>query len=158
MMTRIPGFILGALALSVPASAQTARPMLDYASAAKMRDACVAYAAGQGGSISIAVYDEELRLISFGMMDGASNASSDLAHWKGKAAASYRVASADLANWNAPNAPGIATFPGGVPVFTADGKALGAVGVSGMSPSEDVACARAGLEAAGLKETAKQGE
>lgn len=157
-MMRIPGFILGVLALSVPASAQTARPMLDYASAAKMRDACIAYAGGKGASVSIAVYDAGLRLMTFDMMDGASSATGDLAHWKGKAAASYRMASADLANWNAPNAPGIATFPGGVPVFTADGKPLGSVGVSGMTPAEDVACAKAGLAAAGLKETAKQGE
>ncbi len=155
---RIPAIILGALVLSVPASAQTARPMLDYASAAKMRDACIAYAGGKGSSISIAVYDTEMRLLSFSMMDGASNATSDLAHWKGKAAASYRVASADLGNWNAPNAPGIATFPGGVPVFTADGKPLGSVGVSGMTPAEDVACAKTGVEAAGLKDSAKKAE
>lgn len=155
---RIPGIILGALALSVPANAQSARPMLDHASAAKIRDACVAYAAGKGASISIAVYNAEMRLISFDAMDGASYAVGDLAHWKGKAAAGYRVASADLANWNAPHAPGIATFPGGVPIFTADGKPLGGVGVSGMTPAEDVVCAQKGLEAAGLADTAKNAE
>jgi hypothetical protein len=31
--------------LAAPAGAQTARPMLDYASAATIRDACVAWAA-----------------------------------------------------------------------------------------------------------------
>ena len=157
-MKKYLGAILAALTLSVPVSAQTARPMLDYANAAKMRDACVAYASGQGASISIAIYDDELRLISFSMMDGASNASGELAHWKAKAAASYRVASADMAKWNAPNAPGIATFPGGLPLFTAEGKPLGSVGVSGSSPSGDVACAKAAVAAAGLTDTAKQGQ
>jgi uncharacterized protein GlcG (DUF336 family) len=49
-------------------------------------------------------------------------------------------------------APQVVIVPGGVPVFTADGKArIGAVGVSGEAPADDAACAEAGVRAAGLR-------
>jgi uncharacterized protein GlcG (DUF336 family) len=50
------------------------------------------------------------------------------------------------------SAPHVVTVPGGVPVWSADGKVrLGAVGVSGEAPSDDVGCAEAGVRAAGLR-------
>lgn len=136
-----------------PLAAQSARPMLEYASAAAMRDGCVAYAKENSISVAIAVYDDELRLVSFDMMDGTSNISGELAHWKAKGAANYRVASADTAKWNVPHVPGIATFGGGVPVFTAEGAPLGAIGVSGSTQDGDIACAMAGIAAAGLTDS-----
>ena len=36
--------LLAALAMSAPAVSQTPRPMLDYASAATIRDTCIAWA------------------------------------------------------------------------------------------------------------------
>jgi uncharacterized protein GlcG (DUF336 family) len=140
-------------ALAAPAGAQTARAMLDYATAAKMRDTCTTYAREQGVGVAIAIYDDEGRLVTFDLMDGIVNVSSELAHWKARAAMNYRAASADMARWNAANAPGIATFPGGIPFYTAAGEPLGAIGVSGSTPDGDLACARAAVAAAGLKET-----
>jgi uncharacterized protein GlcG (DUF336 family) len=50
------------------------------------------------------------------------------------------------------NAPHVVTVPGGVPVWSADGKTrLGGVGVSGEAPADDAACAEAGIRAAGLR-------
>jgi uncharacterized protein GlcG (DUF336 family) len=50
------------------------------------------------------------------------------------------------------DAPHVVTVPGGVPVFSADGKSrIGAVGVSGEAPADDAACAEAGIRAAGLR-------
>ncbi|MND09203.1 hypothetical protein D3C83_323520 [compost metagenome] len=49
--------------------------------------------------------------------------------------------------------PGLATWEGGLPIFSADGVALGGVGVSGADSAEDAACGKAGIVAAGLKET-----
>lgn len=144
------------LSVSAPVSlsAQAARPMLEYAAAAAMRDGCVAYAREHDMQVAIAVYDDELRLVSYDRMDGASHGAGELAHWKAKGAASYRVATADQAKWNVPHVPGIATFGGGVPVFTQDGAALGAIGVSGSTMEADTACAMAGVAAAGLKDKA----
>jgi uncharacterized protein GlcG (DUF336 family) len=46
----------------------------------------------------------------------------------------------------------VVTVPGGIPVFSADGRArLGAVGVSGESPADDEACAEAGVAAGGFR-------
>ena len=149
------GFVLAAaVALAVPAAAQTPRPMLDHATAAKMRDACVAYADQHNVAVAIAIYDDEGRLVTFDLMDGIVNVSSELAHWKAKAAINYRVPSGEMAKWDSANVPGIATFPGGIPFYSANGSPLGAIGVSGSSPDGDLACAKAAVAAAGLKETA----
>ena len=43
--------------------------------------------------------------------------------------------------------PRVVTFGGGVPIFEGD-ILIGAVGVSGVSEEEDIACAQAGIEAA----------
>ena len=145
--------LLGALALAVPATAQTPRPMLDYATAATMRDACVAYARAHGTAVAIAIYDDEGRLVTYAVMDGVVNAAGELAQWKAKAAVGYRVATADMAKWGAGGVPGVATLPGGVPLFTPEGVALGAIGVSGGSQGADLPCAQAAVAAAGLKET-----
>jgi len=50
------------------------------------------------------------------------------------------------------HAPHVVTVPGGVPIWSADGKArIGGVGVSGEAPADDAACAEAGIAAAGLR-------
>ena len=150
--------IICAAALAVattlsPAAAQTARPMLDYASAAAIRDGCLAWAAERGLHVAVAVYDESGRLITFALADGTPTAVADFAMWKGRSAATIHVASKETANWG-PGAPGLATWEGGTPVFTTDGVALGGVGVSGADSAEDSACGVAGIAAAGLRSTA----
>jgi uncharacterized protein GlcG (DUF336 family) len=53
-------------------------------------------------------------------------------------------------------APNVVTVAGGIPVYSADGKQfIGAVGVSGEAPSDDAACAEAGVKAAGLASSRK---
>ena len=145
------GFIAAAIVLAVPASAQRARPMLDYETAATMRDACLAFAAEKQVDVAIAIFDDAGRLITFAKMDGVSTVVEQLAQWKGKSAATYRTASADTAKWNAPTAPDIATFGGGQPFFTPDGTPLGGIGVSGAVTEDDIACGKAAVAAAGLK-------
>ena len=150
------GFVLlAALALAAPAGAQTARPMLDYATAVTMRDACVAYARAHETSVAIAIFDDAGRLVTYDVMDGVVNVAGELAQWKAKGAVGYRVSTADMAKWGAVGVPGVATLAGGSPMFTADGIALGAIGVSGGSQGTDVPCAQAAIAAAGLLEIAK---
>ncbi|MEO5705993.1 MAG: heme-binding protein [Alteraurantiacibacter sp.] len=135
------------------AAAQTARPMLDYASGATIRDSCLAWAQERNLTVAVVVYDEAGRLITFAVMDGTPTAVTDFAMWKGRSAATIHVASKETANWG-PGAPGLASWEGGTPIFTADGAALGGVGVSGSSSADDSACGLAGIAAAGLRPTA----
>ena len=149
-----PDLVRAALAAAllvsvVPGQAQTARPTLDYATAAQIRDGCLAWAGERGLDVAVAVYDESGRLVAFALADGAPTAVADFAMWKGKSAATIHVASKETANWgNGP--PGLATWEGGTPIFTPDGTALGGVGVSGASGAEDSACGEAGIAAAGM--------
>ena len=151
-MKKAVAALLAILALPVQGAAQTPRPMLDYAGAATIRDACLAWAAERDLTVAVAVFDEAGRLVAFAHMDGAASAVGDFAQWKGRSAATIHVASAETAEWGR-GPPGLATWEGGLPVFSAEGVALGGVGVSGAESAEDVACAKAGIAAAGLRET-----
>jgi uncharacterized protein GlcG (DUF336 family) len=142
-------------AAAMPALAQTPRPMLDYATAAKIRDGCLAVAAQKGFALGIAVFDNTGRLIAFAKMDGASTGAAELAQWKGKSAAVYGFPTSETAKWNGYSAPDMATFEGGVPFYGQDGTQLGGVGDSGAESKDDVACGLAGVAAAGLRGTAK---
>jgi len=144
--------MLAMLALAAPGAAQTARPMLDYASAAKIRDGCVAWASERKLSVAVAVFDERGTLMAFALMDGAASAVGGYAQWKGRSAATIHVASAETANWGRGPAE-LATWEGGTPVFSGEGVPLGGVGVSGAESSEDAACGQAGIAAAGLRNT-----
>lgn len=137
------------LGFAVPGSAQTARPMLDYGTAAQVRDGCLAWAAARGLTVAVAVYDESGRLLAFALADGAPTAVADVAMWKGKSAATIHVSSKETANWG-PGAPGLASWEGGTPIFTPAGAALGGVGVSGASSADDSSCGEAGIAAAGM--------
>ena len=151
-MNKAVAAMLAVLALPAPLAAQTPRPMLDYASAATIRDACLAWAAERDLAVAVAVFDESGKLLAFAQMDGAASAVGDFAQWKGRSAATVHVASAVTAEWGR-GPPGLATWEGGIPVFSRDGVALGGVGVSGAESADDVACGKAGIAAAGLSET-----
>ena len=153
-MKKAVAALLAVLALPAPAAAQTARPMLDYASAATIRDTCIAWATQRNLKVAIAVYDERGTLLTLALMDGAASAVSEFAQWKGRSAATIHVASAETARWG-DGPPGLATWEGGTAIFSADGAPLGGVGVSGADSAEDAACGQAGIAAAGLKEKAE---
>ena len=142
---------VAALALMLsPANAQTVRPTLDYGSAAKIRDICLAWASAHKIKVAIAIFDSAGNLIAFAHMDGAPSAVAAIAQWKGKSAAIMQEASAETAKWGG-SAPNIANWGGGIPILTAEGVALGGVGTSGGEVPEDIACGTAGITAAGLK-------
>ena len=143
------------VAVHASAPAQGLRPMLSLDTAAKVRDTCLAWAKERKLNVAIAVYDDAGRLVTFARMDGANTAVSDIAMWKGRSAATYRVASAETAKWNNPAFPGISTGGGGTPIFTADGKPLGAIGVSGAATEEDIACGEAAIAAVSLRTKAQ---
>lgn len=138
--------------LTSPAIAQTARPTLDYASAATIRDACLTWAKQRSLKLAVVVLEPHGMPITLAHMDGVSNAGGEIAQWKAVSAAKFGRPTADIAAMNPPaGMPSVAPMQGGVPIYTAEGALLGGVGVSGAKPAEDAACAAAGIEAAGLK-------
>ena len=119
-------------------------------------DGCAAHAKGKGQSHAIAVYDRGGHPVAVLRMDGNPPGVTDFAMQKAAAVAHWQFSTADMqtAAKETPGfgtAPRVVTVPGGLPVFSADGKTfIGAVGVSGEAPTDDAACAEAGVKAAGL--------
>lgn len=150
-MMRRP-LIAFACCLAAPAGAQTARPTLDYASAATIRDTCVGWAGQRGLKVAVVVLEPHGMAVTLAHMDGVSVAGGEIAQWKAVSAAKFGRATGEMAAMNPPaSMPAVATLTGGVPIYTPDGVLLGGVGVSGAKPADDAACATAGIEAAGLK-------
>lgn len=154
--------LLAALPLilcAAAAPAQDLRPVLSAASAQTIVSTCAGMAGERQWNLSIAVLDHGGNLAAFLRMDRTSLASVDVAQWKANAAAHWGTATKQMAERAAAvpsyaHAPNIATFEGGVPVYSADGKVLlGGVGVSGAASADDAACARAGIAKAGLSDS-----
>jgi uncharacterized protein GlcG (DUF336 family) len=104
----------------------------------------------------IAIVDTGANLVGFHRMDGALLASIDIARNKAYSSASLKMPTDEIGEAAQPgeslfgigntNGGRIVTFGGGFPVEI-DGNVIGAIGVSGGSPEEDMAVARAGLNA-----------
>jgi glc operon protein GlcG len=124
--------------------------------ASQIIDGCAAHAKSKGQSHAIAVYDRGGQPVAILRMDGNPPGVTDFAMQKAAAVAHWQFSTADMqtAAKETPgfgNAPRVVTVPGGVPVYSSDGKLfVGAVGVSGEAPADDAACAEAGVKAAGL--------
>lgn len=108
-----------------------------------------------GAEVSVAVVDAGGNLIAFVRMDGAEIAGPTLAVDKAYTSVSNRISTQELSVLAAPGGPlfglhsngggRFVIFGGGMPIFDGDGVVLGAIGVSGGTVGEDVACATAGL-------------
>jgi glc operon protein GlcG len=139
------------------ASAQPARLQLDATAAQAIVAGCARHAASLHHSQAIVVVDPGGHLIAALRMDGNAFGSVDFATAKAEAAAAWGFSTAGMAEGarmtpGFASAPHVVTVPGGIPVFSADGRErLGAAGVSGESPADDEACAEAGVTAAGLR-------
>jgi uncharacterized protein GlcG (DUF336 family) len=146
--------VLGALLL-VPAA--TDAQTLDARTAQAIIAGCVAESTPRMQSHAIVVVDVGGHEVASLRMDGNGSGIFDFALAKAQAAAAWGFSTAQMVE-SAKGMPGFAsaphvvTVPGGVPVWSADGKVrLGAIGVSGESPADDVGCAEAGVRAAGLR-------
>jgi glc operon protein GlcG len=121
-----------------------------------MIDGCLAHSKAKGQSHAIVINDAGGHPIAILRMDGNAPGVTKFAIQKAEAVAYWRFSTAEM-EASAKRTPGFAqaphvvTVPGGIPVYSADGKAfVGAVGVSGEAPQDDVACAQAAVKAAGL--------
>lgn len=147
--------VVGTAALLMPASANA--QALDARAAQAIVAGCVAQSTLKMQSHAIAVVDTGGHLIAALRMDGDGSGIFDFALAKAEAAAAWGFSTAQMmdAATGTPGfayAPHVVTVPGGVPVYSADGKVrIAAVGVSGEAPPDDAACAEAGVRAAGLR-------
>lgn len=103
--------------------------------------------------MNIAVVDAGGNLKAFARMDGAWLGSIDIAIKKANTARYFDMPTAALGPVAQPGESlyhiefsngGLITFPGGLPLTTADGTVVGAVGVSGSTVDNDQAVAEAG--------------
>ncbi|MCU1643776.1 MAG: hypothetical protein JWN03_4051 [Nocardia sp.] len=106
--------------------------------------------------MNIAVVDAAGHLLHFSRMDDALLGSIDIALRKAKTAILFRMPTAVLGTLSRPDGPiygielsndGLISFGGGLPITDADGRAIGAVGVSGGTADQDVQIAQACLAA-----------
>lgn len=138
------------------AAAQPAR-VLDAKTAQAIVQGCATHAAAKKQSHAIAVVDTGGNVVAALRMDGNASGIFDFALAKAQASAAWGFSTAQMLD-SARGTPGfdraprVVIVPGGLPVFSADGKVrIGAVGVSGEAPTDDAACAEAGIKAAGLR-------
>jgi uncharacterized protein GlcG (DUF336 family) len=101
----------------------------------------------------IAVVDAGGNLKAFVRMDGAWIGSIDIAIKKAKTARFFDMPTGEIGKLSQPGGPlyqievsnhGLITFPGGIPLKTADGTVIGAIGSSGSTVDNDHAVAAAG--------------
>lgn len=109
-----------------------------------------------GVPMNVAVLDSGANLKAFLRMDGALLGSIDIALRKAKTAALFGMNTESVGEFCRPGGTspgleatngGLVVFAGGVPLRDADGRLIGAVGVSGGSVAQDFQVARAAAAA-----------
>ncbi len=131
---------------------------LNLHEANELIDRAHAKAAELGIRITVAVVDEGGLLVALARMDGAAPLTPQIAEAKAVGAAMLHRDGASLGDL-AKDRPGffsvadrlvrVPIVPGlGSVLIKRDGKVLGAVGVSGGRPEQDLECAEAGISAA----------
>jgi uncharacterized protein GlcG (DUF336 family) len=143
--------LIASAALAQPA------PVLDARAAEAIVHGCATHALAKHQSHAIAVVDTGGQLLATLRMDGNGSGMMDFAIAKAQAAAAWGFSTAEMLQGargtpGFDRAPHVVIVPGGVPVFSADGKTrIGAAGASGEAPEDDAACVEAGIKAAGLR-------
>ncbi len=134
---------------------------LDLADADLIVDAAMVMAQQMSARVSIALVDAAGILITFRRLDGASVASVEASAAKARTAAltgsdsvfveqSIAAGRTALLSLQGVLHQPCALMAGGL-VFRFQGEVMGAIGVSGMTPDQDLAIARAGFEAFELR-------
>ncbi len=109
-----------------------------------------------GVPMNVAVYDDGANLKAFARMDGAFLGSADIAMNKARTAALFGFNTEALYEFVKPGGTspgfdrsngGLVVFAGGIPVRDAEGRMIGAVGVSGGAVAQDFEVAQAAVAA-----------
>ncbi len=130
---------------------------ITLAEATRIVDAATQKAAELGIRVSVAVIDEGAHLVALQRMDGAMPISPQIAEGKAVGAAMFRRDGAAMLNMANDRQAFYAAVSGmartrmvpgpGSLLIQRDGAALGAIGVSGGNPAQDLECAEAGVSA-----------
>jgi uncharacterized protein GlcG (DUF336 family) len=129
---------------------------LTLEAAERIVSAAKSKAAELNTKMDIAVVDAGGNLKAFVRMDGAWLGSVDIAQRKARTARWFDMNTGEIGKLSQPGGPlfgiehsngGLITFPGGVPLKTAKGEVVGAIGVSGSTVENDHAVAAAGAAA-----------
>ena len=152
-MTRL---LAGSLALLLLAARPAVAQLLQLQTvgeqaAAKALAAAEAEARRNNWSVSIAVVDHAGVLLAFKRMDGAPTLSVEISQGKARTAARFRRPTKAMEELVAQRPPflaieGVYAIEGGVPVM-ANGRVVGAIGVSGVTSQQDAQIAAAGAAA-----------
>jgi len=129
-------------------------PPLTLADAKRIASAAEAAASERGWPVVVAVYDSTGHLALLHRMDDAHLASVTVAQRKAETAVKYRRSTRAFEDGIAEGGAGVraVTLPmvcavdGGFPLLR-DGRVVGAIGVSGMNPTQDAFVAQAGAAA-----------
>lgn len=155
MMTALAAALLLSPLVASAQAPPSYGPPIGHDAAMKAIAAAEAEAKKNNWSMVIAVVDSGSRLVAFSRMDNAILGSIDIAMGKAMTANNLRRPTKDLqelVGQGGPNlrllaAPGVTPLEGAVPIV-ADGKVIGAIGVSGAASNQDAQCAMAGAAAA----------
>ncbi len=116
----------------------------------------VSKAEEKGRSCSIAIVDDNGWLVALHRMDGAPIPTSEIARDKAWTAAVFRLPSSEACRFGDPRAQGfgfnvqnwndrLTPIPGGSPIWEGD-RLIGAIGVCGGTPAEDVSLCQTVIE------------
>ena len=135
------------------AMAQQKKTVLTLETARKMTQGCIDKATAEGWKMNIAILDDGGNLKHFVRMDGAYLGSIQISQLKAHTSASFPFSTkqvGEIVQTRVPGlafVPGLVTFEGGLPIMTASGEQIGAIGVSGARSDQDGMCAQAALDA-----------
>lgn len=156
--TRSALILLGMTVMAGLASAQMPNPYgppISLEAARKVVVPAIAEATKNNWTVAVAVVDPSGNLVYYEKMDNTQMGSAHVAVEKARTAALFKrptQAFQDALAKGAENLriltlPGVVAAEGGIPLV-ADGKIVGAIGVSGMTSAQDnQQCAKAGVEA-----------
>ena len=128
------------------------QPVLSLSMAKKMAESCERLAIKEGWKMNIAIVDNGANLKFFIRQDDSFLKSVELAQQKATTSAGLPFSTKAIAEIAA-KLPGVALIPGvsiiegGLPILTAKGQLIGAIGVSGATAEQDGICAQAALDA-----------
>lgn len=148
------------LATLTCAHALESAPTLGLDVAKQMVAGCEAKAKAEGWAMSVTVVDAGANAVASERMNGAYLGSLEISRLKAETAAKFpfptrQIEAIAYGKDGKPAlipglaaVPGLIAFAGGLPAMSGGNAKVGAIGASGGLPSEDEACAQAGLEAA----------